>query len=67
MESLAATILDATYNKVDLDKGINNQKHLNKKKGTEESPYQIRKTIPKNTWSVSTKEGSHRTVSRRSR
>ena len=27
MELLATTILDATYNKVDLDKVINNQKH----------------------------------------
>ena len=28
MESLAPNILDATYNKVNLDKFINNQKHL---------------------------------------
>ena len=31
MESLATTILDATYNKVNLDEVINNQKHLTKK------------------------------------
>ena len=31
MEPLATTILDATYNKVDLDEVINDQKHLNKK------------------------------------
>ena len=35
MESLTTTILDATYNKVDLDKVINYQKHLNKKKQRE--------------------------------
>ena len=35
MESLATTILDATYNKVDLDKVINYQKHLNKKQRRE--------------------------------
>ena len=31
MESLATTILDATYNKVNIDEVINDQKHLNKK------------------------------------
>ena len=31
MELLATTILDATYNKVDLDKVISNQKNLTKK------------------------------------
>ena len=31
MESLATTILDATYNKVDLDEVIRDQKHLTKK------------------------------------
>ena len=35
MEMLGATILDATYNKVDLDKVIDNQKHLNKKQQRE--------------------------------
>ena len=35
MELLATTILDATYNKVDLDKVINDQKHLNKKQRRE--------------------------------
>ena len=35
MESLAATILDATYNKVDLEEVINNQKHLTKKQRRE--------------------------------
>ena len=35
MESLATTILDATYDKVDLDEVINNQKHLNKKQQRE--------------------------------
>ena len=36
MELLETTILDATYNKVDLEKVIDNQKHLSKKtkKGT---------------------------------
>ena len=32
---LTTTILDATYNKVDLDEVINNQKHLNKKQRRE--------------------------------
>ena len=46
MELLATNILDATYNKVNLDEVIDNQKHLNKKmKVTEESPYQIQETI----------------------
>ena len=35
MELLATIILDATYNKVDLDKDINNKKHLNKKQQRE--------------------------------
>ena len=35
MESLATIILDATYNKVDLDKVINDQKQLNKKQQRE--------------------------------
>ena len=35
MELLAMTILDATYNKVDLDEVINNQKNLNKKQWRE--------------------------------
>ena len=35
VESLTTTILDATYNKVDLDKVINDQKHLNKKQQRE--------------------------------
>ena len=35
MELLGKTILDATYNKVDLDKVINYQKHLNKKQRRE--------------------------------
>ena len=35
MKLLAMTILDATYNKVNLDKVINDQKHLNKKQQRE--------------------------------
>ena len=35
MELLARTILNATYNKVDLDKVVNDQKHLNKKQRSE--------------------------------
>ena len=35
VESLATTILDATYKKVNLDEVINEQKHLNKKKRIE--------------------------------
>ena len=35
MELLTTTKLDATYNKVDLDKVINYQKHLNKKQRRE--------------------------------
>ena len=35
MELLTTTILDATYNKVDLDKVTNDQKHLNKKQQRE--------------------------------
>ena len=68
MESLATTILDATYNKVNLDEVISDQKHLTKKttKGTKESFYQIRKTIQWNTCHVSALKVSHRAVSRRS-
>ena len=35
MESLATTILDATYNKFDLDEVISNQRHLTKKQQRE--------------------------------
>ena len=35
MELLATTILDATYNKVDLDKVINSHNYLNKKQRRE--------------------------------
>ena len=38
MELLATTILEATYNIVDLDKVINNQKHLTGRQQIEESP-----------------------------
>ena len=56
MELIATTILDATYNKVDLDEVISNQKHLTKKQQRELKKVLIKfkKIIQRNTWCVCT-------------
>ena len=42
MESFATTLLGATYNKVELEKIINDQKHLNKKQRRELKKFLIK-------------------------